>query len=700
MNINTPKSSNSILKTLNLAKVGVWHIYTKERKLYINDVLAEIIGFKEEDLNAIEPGWFELHHIDEYPFTVQCVSELSESKTSSIIYETQVKHTDGHWINVHIQGKVCAFDEQGRPSEVAGTLIDHSDLNMSTESLDYRYKIEKLVSGISNDFVAARFDVLDNTIEETLGKIGRFCRVDRSYLFLMEQNQTLMTNTHEWCAPGVSAEKENLQNLPSSIFSWWLNKLRNKQPIYIRTLDEMPDEAAAEKAVLEAQNIISLLTVPIFARNEFLGFMGFDSISQKKEWSEYDIQLLETVANTFGNALVARQDRDLLLSQKMMAEESNRLKSAFLATMNHELRTPLHHILGFGDLLLNRKLTMTQTHLFASKIVDSGKNLLQIIEDVISLAVGEKSTIKIREDLINGLDLFVQHKAFMDEILAGSKRSKDIRLKMCPDVNLQGVNFIGDKNKINQILINLFRNALKFTESGTIEYGIVLDNLRLYFYVKDEGIGISDEKRELIFDYFRQGEDGSTRRFQGIGIGLSLCRNLVHILNGEISIQSVQGEGSTFTVSIPVKAASDSHDTPKKEQHLSIPDYSSHHFLLVDNDPNSLFLLKSLLVATKANILTTENCTETTDYIRENCFLDIIIVSIKADIDESLQLIREIKELNKQCTIIGITSHSLLADKEMAIEAGCSAVLSMPVDIQLLFESINGILRKNKCTDA
>ena len=139
-------------------------------------------------------------------------------------------------------------------------------------------------------------------------------QIDRSYLFMIHKRKKEMDNTHEWCATGITPEIENLQGLPLSIFPWWMQQLYNKKHIYIYDVSVMPEEASAEKEILEAQSIKSLLVVPILNANELIGFMGFDAVSKHKQWSQSDIELLETVAATIGNAIKARKDHELVIT--------------------------------------------------------------------------------------------------------------------------------------------------------------------------------------------------------------------------------------------------------------------------------------------------------------------------------------------------------------------------------------------------
>jgi len=261
----------------------------------------------------------------------------------------------------------------------------------------------------------------------------------------------------------------------------------------------------------------------------------------------------KAILEIFQDITEMKKNRDELISAKETAEESNRLKSAFLATMNHELRTPLNHILGFSELIMSG-VDPEDNVSFASSIQSSGQSLLSIIEGVFDLALVEQSNIKLRNQTFNLMDYFMENKASFDNILRTSTKHEQIHLIFKPDTRWLSGYVTADRSKINQVLTNLFKNAVKFTQKGTIEFGFKVENESyLMFYVKDTGIGIPMDKQCVIFDFFRQGDDSSTRVYGGIGIGLAISQKITKILNGELKVASEPGTGSTFSLTIPVE---------------------------------------------------------------------------------------------------------------------------------------------------
>ncbi len=242
-----------------------------------------------------------------------------------------------------------------------------------------------------------------------------------------------------------------------------------------------------------------------------------------------------------------------LINAKEKAQESDRLKSAFLANVNHELRTPLNHILGFGE-LIKSGADPADVQLYAGNILKSGKNLLNTIEDVFDLALAEEAKIKIRAHSFLLMNHFLENKSSFESILEASGKEDQVNLVFKPDNKFLSRYYTADKGKINLVLDHLFKNAIKFTDSGTIEVGFKIQNgNQLVYYIKDTGIGIPGEKLSVIFDFFRQGDD--TRAYGGMGIGLTLSLTITKLLNGSLTVESEPGLGSTFYFTVPVEVS-------------------------------------------------------------------------------------------------------------------------------------------------
>ena len=272
-------------------------------------------------------------------------------------------------------------------------------------------------------------------------------------------------------------------------------------------------------------------------------------------------KFLEKLITELKIEMMERKQAEIqLIAMKEKAEESNRLKTAFLAMMNHELRTPLNHILGFSELIMSG-VAPEENASFAATIQLSGKSLLSYVEDVFDLALVEQENIRLRYQTFSLMELFIENKVSLDSLLSASDKNDQIRLIFKPDTQWLSTMITTDKNKINKVLNNLFKNAVKFTHEGTIEFGFRMEaGPNLIFYIKDTGIGIPKEKQGIIFDFFRQGDDTTTKAYGGIGIGLAISKKIANILKGELHVVSEPGMGSTFLLTVPVEVGAHQSD--------------------------------------------------------------------------------------------------------------------------------------------
>jgi len=246
------------------------------------------------------------------------------------------------------------------------------------------------------------------------------------------------------------------------------------------------------------------------------------------------------------------EEQILLREAKEKAEESDRLKTAFLANMSHEIRTPMNSIIGFSDLLSDDEITKEEKNNYIAHINTAGNSLLNLINDILDIAKIEAGQIIITKSdcdinaLLNELYLtFIQQKEKLDK--------KELTI-IYNDQPSKKHTIYTDPQRLKQIMTNLLGNALKFTEKGFIEFGVDLVSADKYmFFVKDTGIGISPENQQLIFKRFSQVDGSHTRNYGGTGLGLSISKNLAELMGGKLWVDSVQGQGSTFYFTLPLK---------------------------------------------------------------------------------------------------------------------------------------------------
>ena len=375
------------------------------------------------------------------------------------------------------------------------------------------------------------------------------------------------------------------------------------------------------------------------------------------------------------------------------ATESDRLKSAFLATMSHELRTPLNAVIGFSQ-LLDKEASGEEVEEFANRIHKSGSHLLEIIEDIFDITLIETGEIKItkEEQTIHPLmeDLLVMMKSEQEKL---NKPGIEIRLN--PKNKNNDLHLLTDHLRLKQILIHLLSNALKFTEKGVIEFGYheITQNKQhlLQFYVSDTGIGIPKEKQTFIFDVFRQVDDTHTRRQGGTGIGLSIAKKLTELLGGKIWLESDEGAGSTFYFTIPYaeveKPREPIIDETKKRHNLT-----GKTVLIVEDVESSFEVLNLVLERSGIKTVWAKDGKEAIKLCKENSSIELVLMDINMPVMNGYEATKEIKKIRPKLPIIAQTAYALAGDREKFLAAGCDDYISKPIEKELFMEKLGRLL--------
>lgn len=417
----------------------------------------------------------------------------------------------------------------------------------------------------------------------------------------------------------------------------------------------------------------------------------------------------EVLLETFVDISQRKQMEEDLRHAKENAEHANRAKSDFLARMSHELRTPLTGILGFADLLLGSEFTESTRREYLETIRSSGRHLLELINDVLDLSKIEAGRIEVEHVGCAPHDVLSE----VVSIMRACAKSKNIDVQYSWSTKVP-VSITSDAGKLRQILLNLTGNAVKFTHKGlvTIQASVQQEagHHELVVEIADTGIGIPAEKLEAVFEPFRQADSGITREFGGTGLGLSISRQLARALGGDITVASVVGEGSRFTLKIDVgdltnvvwqdpPAADAAPAGPNPLPRLGDVRFSREHVLLVEDGHINSRFISAVLSKAGLRVSTVENGALGVAFALEHpC--DLILMDMQMPVMDGYAAARKLRETGFAKPIIALTAHAMDGDVQKCLDAGCSAYVSKPIDIPTLLTAIIDALQSEAEPDA
>lgn len=376
-----------------------------------------------------------------------------------------------------------------------------------------------------------------------------------------------------------------------------------------------------------------------------------------------------------------------LKSAKEKAEESDRLKSAFLANISHEIRTPMNGVLGFINLLNEPDLDESSRNEYIQIVNKSGERLLETINNIIEVSKIEAGESGVSFENVKLNDI----TNYLYDFFKLQADKKKIALKIGKQVTGSKALIRTDKQKVEGILSNLLKNAIKFTHKGFIEFGNYIEDDFLVFYVKDTGIGIPQDKQDMIFDRFGQVNIELTRDHEGSGIGLSIVKSHTANLGGHVWFDSELNKGSIFYFSIPYfPVLSEKTDkTSSTKESMNTKKLEGQTILIAEDNPSSYKLLEIMLAKENVNIINSISGTETIEKLKQNPTISLILMDIKMPDMDGFEATREIRKFNETIPIIGQSAYALKGDREKAIEAGCNDYITKPINKQTLLKLVN-----------
>jgi hypothetical protein len=369
---------------------------------------------------------------------------------------------------------------------------------------------------------------------------------------------------------------------------------------------------------------------------------------------------------------------------KEKAEESDRLKSAFLDNISHEIRTPLNAITGFSALLSMGENDPDSQEKYIESILKSSDHLLSILSDIIDISGIQAKTTNIQ---ITSVNLNSRINSLFKQFLPQASE-KNLSLFNNTELQADRSDIMTDPSKFVRIFSNLISNAIKFTSKGQVTFGYKLNDSFVEFFVSDTGIGIPFDLHSKIFEKFYQAEKSLNRQFEGTGLGLPICKAFTECLGGKIWLQSEPGKGSTFFFTLPfVQPVSDMGSIKKLAESDKYISPGQKKILVAEDDDNNFSLIKAFLSTLGSIVIHAINGIEAVEICRSEKNIDLILMDINMPEMDGYTAVRHIREFLPDIKIIAQTAFT--DDKMAALKSGCSDFISKPFTREQLISKVN-----------
>jgi PAS domain S-box-containing protein len=380
---------------------------------------------------------------------------------------------------------------------------------------------------------------------------------------------------------------------------------------------------------------------------------------------------------------------DALRLAKEKAETSDKLKTDFLNNISHEVRTPLNGILGFAEIISLQDLSEEEKKDSLAMLFESSNRLLNTITNYMDISLITSGSLSVNKK--NFTPSSMLKRIYNNFEPACQSRRLELSIDL-PD-NPEDYIINSDPEICQKIISHFIDNAVKFTEKGIIRFGFIPQKEYIEFYVKDTGIGINPDSFKTIFDRFTKENTGSYRVTEGSGLGLSIAQGMAEAIGARISLESVPGTGSRFTLSLPFRHIVDSGSSSGVQKEIKRA-LSGTQILVAEDEETNFYYLNALLIReTGAKILHAKNGREAIEIFRANPDIRLILMDIKMPEIDGFEATRQIKLINKNVRIIAITAYAMSGDEDRILAAGCDGYLSKPINKKSLLEKIDEFVK-------
>ncbi len=649
---------------------------------YVSESHFKYLQYKPEDL--IGKNIFELMHPDDLQRIQAVFKEMLDKKISGQD-ELRYKKADGSYLWIEVSGKFI-LNQDGEIESVVFVSRDIEERRKSRQNLKFLSNTALTFLGLTVEHDTFNF------IGKQLHRHLPNCLVLVTQYY-KESNQLELKNLFgfdsiiekilKFIGKHPVGLKMSLDLKELDFYNGKLNKIEIKK--FRNYIDKIPPLLFDQ--LVKLININDFYYIGLTIENTLYGNIGIIPLNNSVI---EDFKTIETFVYQASITLYRQEIEKQLEEAKELAIKADKLKSEFLANMSHEIRTPMNGILGFAQLLSKKEYDDDYTKKYLNIIHNNSKLLLNLINDIIDISKieAEQLIIKNTEVCIHDIcnDIYTTFSSQLN-----NNTNKEVQLRFAENKECKKT-VLTDKNRLHQILVNLIGNAVKFTHHGFIEFGYHIQKNKEFieFYVKDTGIGISEEHQKIIFDRFKQADSTSTRKYGGTGLGLAISKQLTELMGGKIWLESEINKGSEFKFIIPYQPVKSKPII--EEAVLSTKELNTKTILIVEDDYTSFLFLETILNLQGAKVLHAHSASACFEILHLHPKIDLILMDIQLPKMNGYEATKLIRKEYKEIPIIAQTANAMEGDREKALEAGCNDYITKPINQMELIDKIQSLI--------
>jgi len=643
---------------------------------YVNPKFCKITGYTYEEAIGQNPRILKSEALSNNHYK-ELWSTINAGKEWRGEFKNIKKNGEVYWEQAYISP---IRNNNGEITHFIALKEDITELKVVTD-------LQHILMDMALKYINLKLSDIEPSINQSLHEIAKYVEADRALIFDFDWEKQISNNSYEWCDEGIESRINELQNIPLEEMNEWIEAHKKGEIL------EIPDVKYFDgfsKNILETKLVKSLISVPLMNNEQCIGFITFDSIHKNHNYTDKEKSLLLVFSQLIINLQQRLTIEKILIQEKENAQKANIAKSEFLANMSHELRTPLNGVIGFSELLVKSSLSDVQNQ-YANAINTSANILFAVINDILDFSKIESNKFEleyINIDIVKILEQSVDIIKF-----SGDKKGLEILL----DIPANLPRYIkSDPVRLTQILANLLGNAVKFTQKGEIELKVEFvqgENNKgiINFYVRDTGIGISEEQTKKLFKAFSQADSSTTRKFGGTGLGLIISDLIAIKMGGKINFISEENVGTTFYFSIETNVEFD--ETIIENQ----INKSNLKCLIIEDNINNQLIIRKLLSKWEIETVCCDNGLDAVKILELDSSYDFIIVDYKMPLIDGIETIKLIKHKfpNLDDKLKFIILVSSLVDNglyEISNLMGLDYHLTKPIKSHELYNCVNEIV--------